>query len=320
LKLIFKSIFISFLFNFIISFTYEIEFVSANPFSMKDIITNIDNLKEQSVSGILTLPEGKSNQKFPLIIAAAGSKDWSSHHIEYLKMYNEMGIATLELQSFKSRGETSTVGSQNTVTIPMIILDSYRAIDKLADHPNIDINRVALTGWSLGGGVTLFSAWKPIIDAINPQNSFAAHLALYPPCFAEPETLQFSDSPIHILIGELDQWVPAQACVELTDKLNKVGHNIGLTVYKDAHHSFDRNQDLIIAENAYNFTDCRFNLTDDGAVRMKFLNIPMTTPFMQKIGFSMCASRNPLFGGHKESRDLAFDFSKEFMYEHLLKE
>ena len=130
MKLTFKNIFIIFLFNFIVSSTYEINFVSANPFSMKDIITNIDNLEEQSITGILTLPKGKSNQKFPLIIAAAGSKDWSSHHIEYLKMYNEMNIATLELQSFRSRGETSTVGSQNTVTIPMIILDSYRALDE----------------------------------------------------------------------------------------------------------------------------------------------------------------------------------------------
>ena len=142
MKLIFKSIFISFLFNFIISFSHEIEFVSANPFSMKDIITNIDNLEEQSVVGILTLPKGESNQKFPLIIAAAGSKDWSSHHFEYLEMYRNLGIATFELNSFKSRGVKSTVGSQTEVTTAMIILDLYNAFELLSNHENIDKDNV----------------------------------------------------------------------------------------------------------------------------------------------------------------------------------
>ena len=29
-------------------------------------------------------------------------------------------------------------------------------------------------------------------------------------------------------------------------------------------------------------------MTDDGAVRMNFLNIPMTTPLRQKIGLALC--------------------------------
>ena len=313
-----KNIFFIITINLAFSYSEIITFNSLNPFSLKDIISNINDLEEQEVYGKLTIPDEFIDQKIPLIIGVAGSKDWGSHHLEYIKMYQNMGIATLELQSFKSRGEISTVGTQNTVTIPMVIMDSYKALDKLALHPNIDISKVAITGWSLGGGVTLFSAWGPIIEAINPKHKFSAHLALYPPCFALPENLEFSNVPIHILIGELDQWVPAKACEELTSKMNEFGHDIGITVYKNAHHSFDRNQDLIVAENGYNFTDCRFKLTDDGAVRMNLFNIPMTTPLLQKIGFSTCASRNPLFGGHPESREKAFIFAKKFMSSHLL--
>ena len=73
-----------------------------------------------------------NNKKVPLIIGVAGSKGWGSHHFEYLKMYQDAGIATFQLQSFKSRGETSTVGTQNTVTIPMIILDSYAALKEIS--------------------------------------------------------------------------------------------------------------------------------------------------------------------------------------------
>ncbi|SVC25643.1 uncharacterized protein METZ01_LOCUS278497, partial [marine metagenome] len=274
-----KKILIIFILSFLFPITQEIQFESSNPFSLKDIITNINNLDKQMVTGILTIPDNIPKDKFPLVIGVAGSKGWGEHHIKYLKMYQEMGIATFQLQSFKSRGETSTVGTQNTVTVPMIILDSYAALEELSKHPRIDIENVAITGWSLGGGVTLYSAWKPLMDVINPNHTFAAHLAFYPPCFSEPNTIEFSDSPIHILIGELDQWVPADACVDLSDKMKNLGINIDVTVYENAHHSFDREQELKIADNGYSFTDCRFKLNDKGAVLMNFLNIPMTNPF-----------------------------------------
>ena len=73
----------------------KIHFDSANPFSFRDIIEDLDNQKEQEVFGILTLPNQiNKNQKVPLIIGVAGSKDWASHHLEYIHMYQNMGIAT----------------------------------------------------------------------------------------------------------------------------------------------------------------------------------------------------------------------------------
>ncbi len=303
--------------SFIFSDSQEISFESANPFSLKDIIANIDDLEKQTVTGILTIPD-KKKKKYPVVIGVAGSSGWGEHHFEYLKMYQDAGIATLQLQSFKSRNETSTVGTQNTVTIPMVILDSYRALEKLAENPKIDIENVAITGWSLGGGVTLFSGWKPIMDAIDSDYKFAAHLAFYPPCFAEPSILEFTDSPMHILIGEIDEWTPADACIELTSLLkeNQI-NNVGITVYKGAHHSFDRDEPIMVAEGGYSFKDCRFKMNDEGAVLMNYFNIPMTNWFTQMIGFAMCAERDPQFGGHPESRKKSFKFANKFMNEHL---
>ena len=295
----------------------KISFESANPFSFKDIITNIENLETQVVSGVLTIPDNV-NDNIPLVIGVAGSDGWGEHHFEYLKMYQDMGIATFQLQSFKSRGETSTVGTQNTVTHAMIILDSYRALDKLANHPKIDKDRIAITGWSLGGGVTLFSGWKPLMDAIASDYEFAAHLAFYPPCFVEPSILDFTDSPTHILIGELDEWTPSDPCIDLVDILDDNGVDIDITVYEDAHHSFDTTNGVVIAEGGYSFTNCKFKMNDQGAVLMNFLDIPMTNWFTQMIGFAMCADRDPHFGGHPEARKLAFQFSENYMRKYLL--
>jgi len=288
---------------------------SANPFGFKDVITNLDNQEPQKVEAILKLPNGDG--PFPLVIGVAGSLDWGSHHLEYLEMLRSIGIATLELQSFSSRGVKSTVGSQVEVTTSMMVLDAYKALDKLSTHPKINKDHIAIMGWSLGGGVALFSGWLPLVEKINPQNKFAAHLSIYPPCIAQPKNPIFSDSPMHILIGELDDWVPADACKELAQQARAAGSNIGLTVFPNSHHSFDRESPIAVKEKAYSTVDCRFQIRDDGAVLMGFLNIPMTTPLRQKIGLGICAERGPTMGGNPESRQAAFQFAQEFMSEHL---
>ena len=259
-----------------------------------------------------------SQKKYPLIIGVAGSLGWGEHHYKYLKMYQEMGIATFELNSFKSRGIKSTVGSQTEVTIAAMILDAYKALEVLSNHPKISKNKISITGWSLGGGVTLFSAWLPLKNAINKNLSFASHLAFYPPCFIDPESIEFSQSPIHILIGELDNWTPSQPCYELVEKL-KNNANIDITIYEDSHHSFDRNSSVIVNEKAYNFTECKFRLTKDGNVLMNYFNIPMSNPFLQKLGLMFCVKRGINFGGNPVSREKSFVFANEFMTKTLLK-
>ena len=297
----------------------QINFLSANPFSFRDIIKNLDNQESQEVFGILRLPDNASeNKKFPLVIGVAGSLGWGSQHHEYLKMYRDMGIATFELNSFKSRGVKSTVGTQTEVTTAMMILDVYRAFEVLAEHPNIDKNKVALTGWSLGGGVTLFSGWKPLKQAINTELTFSAQLAFYPPCFIVPITIDFENIPTHVLIGELDTWTPAGACLELEDIMKKESYNFNVTVYENSYHSFDRESEVSIIENAYDFSECSGLIRDDGAVIMNYFTIPMTTPFLQKIGLAFCAKRGPKIGGNSISRKKSFEFSRDFMNQHLL--
>jgi len=231
-------------------------------------------------------------------------------------MYRDNGIATFELCSFQSRGILSTVGTQTQVTTAMMILDSYRAFEVLQKHVNINASKIAITGWSLGGGVSLFAAWKPLQNAINSKVVFAAHLPIYPPCIVTPTVLDFGTSPIHILIGELDNWTPADACLELVYKLQN-NTNIDLTIYPNAHHSFDRETPLAVKENGYILEDCRFIMNKHGAVLMNFLSIPMTSPLLQKVGLAMCAKRGPTYGGNSIARMQALNFAKQFMNQHL---
>ena len=293
-----------------------ITFSSKNPFNFYEIIHNLNELPDQEVFGILTLPEKEG--VFPLIIGAAGSHGWADHHYGYLKRYLDMGIGVLSLHSFKSRTVESTVGKQLSVTMAMMIYDAFMALETLSQDARIDPNNIGITGWSLGGGVALFSAWKPIQTIISPDYTFAAHLPIYPPCMIKPEIMEFTDAPIHILIGELDNWVPAQPCVEIVDEMQELGFDIKITVYPDSHHSFDREQELLLLENAYSFTDCRLKLTDDGVVRTNNIGFPLSTPMLQKIGLAFCADRGATYGGNDFAREHSSEFAKEFMSKYLL--
>ncbi len=294
--------------------TEKIIFQSANPFALSDIINNLDNQTEQEVYGKLTIPKDSinSDKKYPLVIGVAGSLGWREHHYEYMKMYQQSGFATFELNSFKSRNISSTVGSQVEVTTASIILDAYKAFEKLSKHPNIDKNKVSITGWSLGGAVALFSGWKPIIKAISKELKFASHLSFYPPCFFDPENTEFTDSPIHILIGELDNWTPAEPCNYFVKKISD-NSNVNLTIYPNSHHSFDSKEPITFNEKGYSFKNCLFKLDKEGDVLMNYLNLPMSSPLMQKIGFLFCVKRGVNLGGNPESREKAFAFSKSFM-------
>ena len=76
-----------------------IVFKSKNPFNFKDIIKNLDIVSEQDVYAIITYPEDNSKERYPAIIGIAGSLGWAEHHLDYLKRYREVGIATVNKDS-----------------------------------------------------------------------------------------------------------------------------------------------------------------------------------------------------------------------------
>jgi dienelactone hydrolase len=75
---------------------------------------------------------------------------------------------------------------------------------------------------------------------------FAAAVALYPGC-ATPAGKLIGDSsgvyrslaPLLILIGEQDDWTPAEPCRRLAEGASKAGYPVAIKTYPGALHSFD---------------------------------------------------------------------------------
>ncbi len=57
---------------------------------------------------------------------------------EWTRQLNQFGIAAFALDSFAGRGIVSTVADQSQLGRLNMVVDAYRALQTLANHPRID--------------------------------------------------------------------------------------------------------------------------------------------------------------------------------------
>jgi dienelactone hydrolase len=120
--------------------------------------------------------------------------------------------------------------------------DAYGALAWLQQQPFVAKDKVAVIGWSNGGGAVLF--------ALGPQHGrpagfagpdFRAAIAFYPgSCNEQRMGANWTPSiPLMVVIGEKDVWTPAGPCKALVDRAVSRGAPITWQAYPDAYHDFD---------------------------------------------------------------------------------
>jgi len=101
-------------------------------------------------------------------------------------------------------------------------------LDEVVHDYNVDLDRVYVTGLSMGG----YGAWE--LAAEHPER-FAAVL---PICGAgsPADAGRLKDLPVWIVHGKRDAVVPFAHATEMYDALRKAGGRVRLTAYDDAGH------------------------------------------------------------------------------------
>ena len=115
-------------------------------------------------------------------------------------------------------------------------VDAYSALAYARSLPSVDGRRVGIMGGSHGGSTTLATMMAPV-SASDP--GFAAGVALYPRCDLALGGMYRPIAPLFILMGDKDDWTPAEPCRKLTDGARAAGHPVTIKVYPGAQHSFD---------------------------------------------------------------------------------
>ena len=152
-----------------------------------------------------------------------------------------MGIAAFILDTFTGRGISQTITDQTQLSSFSMIVDAYKGLELLSQHPRIDPTRIAVMGFSKGGFASLYSSVKRFQRLWGmPGIEFAAYISFYTRCDAPLlEDENVSDRPIRLFHGSADDYVPVAPTRRYVDRLKQAGKDIQLTVYEGARHAFD---------------------------------------------------------------------------------
>ena len=140
----------------------------------------------------------------------------------------ERGYVVVMPDSFSSRGFPEGVCLEGAPRGKVDVSHRRRAQDARGAWqyarrlPFVDADRIGV----MGGTTALLALADP---------GFRAGVALYPRCSAAGRGYR-PYAPLLILVGELDDWTPAEECRQLA---RATGDPVLLKVYPGAHHSFD---------------------------------------------------------------------------------
>jgi dienelactone hydrolase len=209
---------------------------------------------------------------FPAIIAlhACGGYNDPYSMTTWLPLLWQQGYATLRLDSFTARGHYGDIcGNTGEVTTVERATDALAAAYVLAGRPDVRRDRIAVIGWSHGGGgaARVTKDWpdrRPAREKLASRGGkLVASIDLYGGCGPTSDPVIV---PLLVLVGALDDWVSGGAsCLELA-KANPT--LVTVQVYPGAYHGFDTPGDMhrsvghVIAYNAEATADARVRATE----------------------------------------------------------
>ena len=218
------------------------------PVPKEKVVFKADTLVEGhlNVSADLAIPGGAPDKKAAVVVvhSAGGYEDGTRK--PYVDALNQAGIATLELNLYPQGGRPKT----SRMNLPHV----FGGLIYLANHPGIDSARIGIMGFSAGGLLSMLSASSEMVQEFTGgKYRFAAHLPVYPVCWAHLGSIQgknpvykisvyqtLTGAPVHMLAGDKDDYDDPDTCVQFLAALSPdARQHVALTVYPNAPHGWD---------------------------------------------------------------------------------
>ena len=163
------------------------------------------------------------------------------HLDRWAQELNNIGVAVFLLDSASGRGIVNFATDPANLSYLQLIVDAFRALDMLAQHPRIDRDRIAVMGFSMGALPAVYSSnerfWK-LYGSADIQ--FAAHIGVYGSCntvFRGDDKV--TGKPIRMFKGTLDDFGLIEPCREYVSRLKQASADVVLAEYPGAYHFYD---------------------------------------------------------------------------------
>jgi len=213
-----------------------------------------------TLNGVLYRPAGAG--PFPAIVALHGCSGlWSSkdatnvspRDADWAEVLVRDGFVVLFPDSYGSRGLGPQCTNSDRDVSPSRerVADARAARAYLQTLPFVKPDAIALMGWSNGGSTVLYAV-RPRDVPKDGKPDFRMAVAFYPGCRDPIKNGKWQTRmPLHILIGQSDNWTPAAPCQELA---SGAGSIVTLTTYPGAYHDFDNAEQKLHALHGLAFT------------------------------------------------------------------
>lgn len=198
-------------------------------------ITSQDPRVTLPVPGILFRPRGTG--RVPAVVLLHGCAGIGRSTYGWALWLRERGYAALVVDSMAPRHVRSVCVVGGHPTTGDQALDAFGALALLRARFDIDAGRIAVMGWSHGGGAVLYAASaRRSGETRGAGGSFRAAVAFYPGCGAFPPGVA---TPLLLLLGSADDWTPPAKCELAAAELQAAGAPVEWHLYPDATHAFD---------------------------------------------------------------------------------
>lgn len=174
---------------------------------------------------------------FPALVLLHGCGGVGPTLIAWAQWLQAEGYAALVLDSFGGRGIRRLCGDSSPLRGRPRSPDVHAAAAYLATLPVIDRNRIGAIGWSHGGWTVL---WAGSSEDRYPDVKLRALVAFYP--FCGDIAGYGGTTPLLMLLGEADDWTPAEPCQIVALGARRAGRDVVDVTYPGAHHGFDAAQ------------------------------------------------------------------------------
>jgi dienelactone hydrolase len=155
------------------------------------------------------------------------------------------GYAVLMPDSFGSRSLRDVCQTRyrdRSVDVAQRVQDARAALVWLAAQPQVDARHIGVLGWSNGATTTLNLLEQRLTRPEPGEPAIAGAAVFYPGCgpLAKRQAV-LEAAPLLMLLGALDDWTPAQPCVDFARSLQarSGGGDITVQVYDNSYHGFD---------------------------------------------------------------------------------